>query len=52
MSMLVASASETFRRPDDRYDRWPAAGTSGDPESIRPLITRDFVLESPTTRHT
>jgi ketosteroid isomerase-like protein len=34
------------------YDRWLEAWSSQDPESIRPLITDDFVLESPTTRHT
>lgn len=34
------------------YHRWLDAWNSHDPERVRPLVTDDFVLESPTTRHT
>jgi steroid delta-isomerase-like uncharacterized protein len=34
------------------YDRWLAAWTGRDPDLIMPLVADDFVLESPTTRHT
>jgi len=34
------------------YDRWLKAWSSQDPDTVRPLVTDDFVLESPTTRHT
>ena len=34
------------------YDRWLEAWTLQDPDLIKPLVTDDFVLESPTTRHT
>jgi predicted ester cyclase len=34
------------------YDRWLAAWSSQRPDMVRPLVTDDFVLESPTTRHT
>jgi hypothetical protein len=31
------------------YDRWVAAWNSHDPEQVRPLVTEDFVLLSPTS---
>jgi hypothetical protein len=34
------------------YDRWLEAWSGQDPDMVRPLVTDDFVLESPTTRHT
>lgn len=34
------------------YHGWLDAWNSHDPEQVRPLLTDDFVLESPTTRHT
>ena len=34
------------------YDRWLEAWSSQDPDMVRSLVTDDFVLESPTTRHT
>jgi len=54
MPALIASSTGTLNHAaaHDWYDRWLAAWSSGDPETIRPLITDDFVLESPTTRHT
>jgi steroid delta-isomerase-like uncharacterized protein len=34
------------------YDRWLQAWSSQDPDTVRSLVTDEFVLESPTTRHT
>jgi hypothetical protein len=34
------------------YQSWIDAWNSHDPERLRPLVTDDFVLSSPTTRHT
>lgn len=34
------------------YQSWIDAWNSHDPEQLRPLVTDDFVLSSPTTRHT
>ena len=34
------------------YDRWLEAWSGRDPDRVMPLVTDDFVLESPTTRHT
>ncbi|HEX3960547.1 MAG TPA: nuclear transport factor 2 family protein [Trebonia sp.] len=34
------------------YQSWIGAWNSHDPEEVRPLVTDDFILDSPTTRHT
>ena len=34
------------------YQGWIDAWNSHDPKQVVPLITEDFILESPTTRHT
>ena len=34
------------------YQGWLDAWNSHDPRQVVPLITEDFILESPTTRHT
>jgi SnoaL-like domain len=34
------------------YGRWIAAWNSHDPANVACLVTEDFILESPTTRHT
>jgi len=34
------------------YQGWLDAWNSHDPRQVIPLITEDFILESPTTRHT
>ena len=34
------------------YDGWLDAWNGPDPERVKRIITEDFVLESPTTRHT
>lgn len=34
------------------YQGWLDAWNSHDPKQVIPLITEDFILESPTTRHT
>ena len=50
----MGSELSTFDRTAavEWYDRWLAAWTGRDPDLIMPLVTDDFVLESPTTRHT
>jgi steroid delta-isomerase-like uncharacterized protein len=37
---------------DTWYQGWLDAWNSHDPKTVIPLITEDFILESPTTRHT
>jgi predicted ester cyclase len=34
------------------YQSWIDAWNSHDPEQVRELVTEDFLLDSPTTRHT
>lgn len=34
------------------YDKWVAAWNDHDYEGVKDLVTDDFVLDSPTTRHT
>ena len=50
----MASETPAFDRNAavEWYDRWLDAWTRRDPDLIMPQVTDDFVLESPTTRHT
>lgn len=34
------------------YQGWLDAWNSHDPDRVKPLVTEDFILDSPTTRHT
>jgi hypothetical protein len=34
------------------YQSWIDAWNSHEPEQVKGIITEDFVLDSPTTRHT
>ncbi|HEY2203025.1 MAG TPA: ester cyclase [Pseudonocardia sp.] len=55
---MTASTTETDAAPLDRafaerwYQGWLAAWNDNRPELVYELLTEDFVLDSPTTRHT
>jgi steroid delta-isomerase-like uncharacterized protein len=52
--ILVAADSGTLDREFavEWYLKWIRAWNGNDPESVRDFVTEDFILDSPTTRHT
>jgi hypothetical protein len=56
--MTAPTRPTADRRPLDRdfavawYRRWIAAWNENRPELVTEIVTADFVLDSPTTRHT
>jgi hypothetical protein len=56
--MTAPTRPEPDPRPLDRdfavawYRRWIAAWNDDRPDSVADIVTEDFVLDSPTTRHT
>lgn len=53
-ALTVPAESGTIDRgfAVDWYQKWIQAWNGNEPESVRDIVTEDFVLDSPTTRHT